>query len=55
MISLDRVSKHYRTGSAAIAVLRVSGTWSELRARQATLVDFKTAKTLSRDPDFESD
>ena len=41
--------------TAALAVLRVSGRWSALRAHQATLIDFKTPKLLSRDPDFDPD
>jgi phosphohistidine phosphatase len=41
--------------TAALAVLRVSGHWSALRPHQATLIDFKTPKSLSRDPDFDPD
>jgi phosphohistidine phosphatase len=41
--------------AAALAVLRVSGHWSALRPHQATLIDFKTPKSLSRDPDFDPD
>ena len=41
--------------TAALAVLRVAGHWSALRPHEATLIDFKTPKLLSRDPDFESD
>ena len=41
--------------TAALAVLRVSGRWSALRPHHATLIDFKTPKLLSRDPDFDSD
>ncbi len=41
--------------TAALAVLRISGAWSALRSRQATLIDFKTPKSLSRDPDFGPD
>jgi phosphohistidine phosphatase len=41
--------------TAALAVLRVSGSWSALRPHQAKLVDFKTPKSLNRDPDFASD
>jgi phosphohistidine phosphatase len=41
--------------TAALAVLRISGRWSALRPHQATLIDFKTPKSLSRDPDFDPD
>jgi phosphohistidine phosphatase len=41
--------------TAALAVLRLSGAWPDLRPRQATLIDFKTPKSLSRDPDFDPD
>jgi phosphohistidine phosphatase len=41
--------------TAALAVLRVAGRWSALRPHQATLIDFKTPKSLSRDPDFDPD
>ena len=41
--------------TAALAVLRSPGRWSALRPHQATLIDFKTPKSLSRDPDFDSD
>lgn len=41
--------------TAALAVLCVSGRWSALCPRQAKLVDFKTPKSLSRDPDLDPD
>lgn len=41
--------------TAALAVLCASGRWSALRPHQAKLVDFKTPKSLSRDPDFDPD
>jgi len=41
--------------TAALAVLSVSGRWSALRPHQAKLVDFKTPKSLSRDPDPDAD
>lgn len=41
--------------TAALAVLRISGTWSALPSHQATLIDFKTPKSLNRDPDFGPD
>lgn len=41
--------------TAALAVLRVASRWSALRAHQAKLVDFKTPKSLSRDPDPDLD
>jgi phosphohistidine phosphatase len=41
--------------TAALAVLRAGGRWSALRPHQATLIDFKTPKLLSRDPDFDPD
>jgi phosphohistidine phosphatase len=41
--------------TAALAVLRIPGRWSALRPHQATLIDFKTPKSLSRDPDFDPD
>jgi len=39
--------------TAALAVLRISGRWSALRPHQAKLTDFKTPKSLSRDPDLD--
>jgi phosphohistidine phosphatase len=41
--------------TAALAMLRVSGSWSALRPHQAKLVDFKTPKSLNRDPDSDPD
>jgi phosphohistidine phosphatase len=41
--------------TAALAVLRISGVWSALKPRQATLIDFKTPKALRNDPDFGPD
>lgn len=41
--------------TAALAVLRVPDRWSALRPHQAKLVDFRTPKSLSRDPDFDPD
>jgi phosphohistidine phosphatase len=41
--------------TAALAVLRISGAWSALKPRQATLIDFKTPKALRNDPDFGPD
>lgn len=41
--------------TAALAVLRISGSWSALRPHQAKLIDFKTAKSLNRDPDLDPD
>jgi len=41
--------------TAALAVLRFAGAWSALRPQQATLIDYRTPKSLSRDPAFEPD
>jgi phosphohistidine phosphatase len=41
--------------TAALAMLRISGSWSALRPHQAKLVDFKTPKSLNRDPDLDPD
>jgi phosphohistidine phosphatase len=41
--------------TAALAVLRIPGAWSGLKPRQATLIDYKTPKTLKNDPDFGPD
>jgi phosphohistidine phosphatase len=41
--------------TAALAVLCVPGRWSALHPHQAKLVDFKTPKSLSHDPDFDPD
>ncbi|HXR87105.1 MAG TPA: histidine phosphatase family protein [Stellaceae bacterium] len=41
--------------TAALAVLHIAGRWSTLRPRQAKLIDFKTPKALSRDPDYDPD
>jgi phosphohistidine phosphatase len=41
--------------TAALAVLRITGRWSALRAHQAKLVDFKTPKSLRGDPESDSD
>lgn len=41
--------------TAALAILRIPGAWSGLRPHQAKLVDFKTPKALSRDPDSDPD
>lgn len=41
--------------TAALAMFRVAGPWDGLRAHQARLVDYKTPKSLSRDPDSDPD
>lgn len=41
--------------TAALAVLRIAGTWAGLKPRQATLIDYKTPKALRNDPDFGPD
>lgn len=41
--------------TSALAMLRVSGSWSALRPHQAKLVDFKTPKLLNRDPESDPD
>lgn len=41
--------------TAALAVLRVAGRWTALHPHQATLIDFQTPKSLSRDPDSDPD
>jgi phosphohistidine phosphatase len=41
--------------TAALAVLRIPGAWPALLSRQAKLIDFKTPKSLSHDPDFGPD
>ncbi|HEY1504054.1 MAG TPA: histidine phosphatase family protein [Stellaceae bacterium] len=41
--------------TAALAVLRIPARWSALRPHQAKLIDFKTPKSLSHDPDFDPD
>lgn len=41
--------------TAALAVLSTSGRWSALRPHQAKLIDFKTPKSLNRDPDADPD
>lgn len=56
-VSLATESSELAAGfpTAALAVLRASGRWSALRPHQAKLIDFKTPKALSRDPDFDPD
>lgn len=41
--------------TAALAVLRVPGSWSSLRPRHAKLIDYQTPKSLSRDRDSDPD
>lgn len=41
--------------TAALAVLRLAGAWSALRPHQAKLIDYRTPKSLSRDPDDDPD
>lgn len=41
--------------TAALAVLRIAGTWSVLELHEATLIDYRTPKSLSRDPDADPD
>jgi phosphohistidine phosphatase len=41
--------------TAALAVLRVTAHWAELRSRHAKLIDYRTPKSVSRDPDLASD
>jgi len=41
--------------TAALAVLRVPGSWSSLRPHQAKLIDYQTPKSLSRDRDSDPD
>lgn len=41
--------------TAALAVYRIGGTWDGLRAHQARLVDYKTPKSLNREPESDPD
>jgi len=41
--------------TAALAVLRIAESWAELHPRRAKLIDYRTPKSLSRDPDFAVD
>ncbi len=41
--------------TAALAVLRLADAWSALRPQEAMLIDYRTPKSLSRDPAFEPD
>ncbi|HEY3918373.1 MAG TPA: histidine phosphatase family protein [Stellaceae bacterium] len=41
--------------TAALAVLRIAGAWSALQPHQAKLIDYRTPKSLSRDPDSDPD
>jgi phosphohistidine phosphatase len=41
--------------TAALAVLRMSGDWAALRPHNAELIDYRTPKSLSHDPDPDLD
>jgi phosphohistidine phosphatase len=41
--------------TAALAVLRIAGAWASLRPHAAKLIDYRTPKSLSRDPESDPD